>query len=59
MTQMLGEVAVVTTSGRMVKFNSSVDAMAAICPTAIPTSIALANSQARGSGITLPTITPT
>jgi hypothetical protein len=43
----------------MVAFTSSVDAIPAICPTAIPTSIALANSHARGSGITLLTITRT
>ena len=47
----------ITTSGRIVALTSSVDAIPAICPTAMPTSIALANSHARGSGITLPTIT--
>ncbi len=35
------------------RFTSSVDAIPPSSPTAVPTSIALANSHARGSGITL------
>ena len=47
----------ITTSGRIVAFTSRVDATAAISPTAEPTSIALVSNHARGSGITLLTIT--
>jgi hypothetical protein len=48
----------ITTSGRMAALTSRVEAIPAINPTAPPTSIALVSAHARGSGITLPTITP-
>ena len=48
----------ITTSGRMGAWTSRVAAIPRISPTAVPTSIALVSAHARGSGITLPTITP-